>query len=179
MPRPTKNDIDSGIQGWDGKIDDNDEALFNAPLPIHEHTGDETDIESTFAAAAHDRCLVWIDHTVLGFVLYVSDGTTWVIADARDRSYLNLSATTTQAIGDRFIHFTGTGTVNYDLLAVASWPGQTVTLRNDKSSGTMNIDPNGSEVINALGAGNPFVVAAGETATIYNNGTQLYVSVAL
>ena len=63
MARPTKNNIDSGIQGWDGKIDDNDEALFNAPIPIHEHTGDESDIQATFPAAAHDRCLVWIDHT--------------------------------------------------------------------------------------------------------------------
>ena len=179
MTRPTKNDIDSGIQGWDGKIDDNDDALFNAPLPIHEHTGDETDIEATFPAAAHDRCLVWINHTVLGFTLYISDGTSWLIADSRERSYLNLTSTTTQTTGDQFVHFTGTGTVDYDLLAVASWAGSTVTLRNDKSSGTMNIDPNGSEVINALGAGNPLVVTAGETVTIYNNGTQLYASVAL
>lgn len=77
MARPTKNDIDSGIQNWDGKIDDNDEALFNAPIPIHEHSGDETDLESTFAAAAHDRCAVWVDDTTFGWSLYVSDGTNW------------------------------------------------------------------------------------------------------
>lgn len=78
MARPSKNDIDSGIQNWDGKIDDNDEALFNAPIPIHEHTGDETDLASTFAAASYDRCAVWVDHTTLGWSLYVSDGTNWV-----------------------------------------------------------------------------------------------------
>ena len=77
MARPTKNDIDSGIQNWDGKVDDNDEALFNAPLPIHEHTGDETDLESTFAAASYDRCHIMVDHTTLGWSLYVSDGTNW------------------------------------------------------------------------------------------------------
>lgn len=77
MARPTKNDIDSGIQGWDGKIDDNDEAVFNTPIPIHEHTGDESDIASTFSAAAYDRCLVWVDHTVMGWTLYWSDGTIW------------------------------------------------------------------------------------------------------
>lgn len=77
MARPTKNDIDSGIQGWDGKMDDNDEALFNAPIPIHEHTGDESDLQSTFAAAAHDRCAVWVDDTSTGWSLYVSDGTNW------------------------------------------------------------------------------------------------------
>ncbi len=77
MARPSKNDIDSGIQNWDGKMDDNDEALMNAPIPIHEHTGDETDLASTFAAAAYDRCMVWVDDTSEGWSLYVSDGTAW------------------------------------------------------------------------------------------------------
>lgn len=94
MARPSKNDIDSGIQGWDAKIDDNDEALFNAPLPIHQHTGDESDLEATFPAAAHDRCHVMVDHTSLGWSLYVSSGSAWVrmlaveqrpaVADATD-----------------------------------------------------------------------------------------------
>ena len=77
MARPIKNDIDSGIQSWDGKIDDNDEALFNGPLPIHEHTGDETDLAATFAAAAYDRCVVMVDDTTYGWTLFVSDGTAW------------------------------------------------------------------------------------------------------
>jgi hypothetical protein len=77
MARPTKNDIDSGIQSWDGKIDDNDEALFNAPLPIHEHTGDESDLQATFPAASYDRCTVMVDHTTLGWSYYVSDGVAW------------------------------------------------------------------------------------------------------
>ncbi len=77
MARPTKNDIDAGIQNWDGKMDDNDEALFNAPIPIHEHVGDETDLEAAFAAASYDRCHVMVNHTTLGWSLYVSDGTNW------------------------------------------------------------------------------------------------------
>jgi len=77
MARPSKNDIDSGIQGWDGKMDDNDEALFNAPLPIHEHTGDESDVATDFPPGSYDRCMVWVDHTTLGWSLYVSDGSAW------------------------------------------------------------------------------------------------------
>lgn len=77
MARPSKNDIDSGNQNWDGKIDDNDEALFNAPIPIHEHVGDESDLQAAFPAAAYDRCAVWVDDTVQGWSLYVSDGTAW------------------------------------------------------------------------------------------------------
>jgi len=77
MVRPIKNDIDSGIQSWDGKIDDNDEALFNGPMPIHEHSGDETDLAGTFAAAAFDRCAVMVDDTTYGWSMFVSDGTSW------------------------------------------------------------------------------------------------------
>jgi len=77
MARPTKNDIDSGIQNWHQKIDDNDEALFNAPLPVHVHTGNESNLASTFPAASYDRCIVVVNHSTLGWSLYASDGTTW------------------------------------------------------------------------------------------------------
>jgi hypothetical protein len=77
MARPTKNDIDSGIQNWHQKIDDNDEVLFNGPLPIHVHTGDETDLAATFPVASYDRCIVVVNHSALGWTLYASDGTTW------------------------------------------------------------------------------------------------------
>jgi hypothetical protein len=82
MARPSKNDINSGIQNWDSAMDDNDEALMNAPLPIHEHTGDESDLQSTFAAASYDRCSVMVDHTTLGWSRYVSNGTAWVRMEA-------------------------------------------------------------------------------------------------
>lgn len=111
MARPGKNDIDSGIQGWDGKIDDNDEALFNAPIPIHEHTGDESDLESTFAAAAHDRCAVWVDHTTLGWSLYVSDGTNWVrlLAAAQRPTIVDLTNSTGGTGNDTVAAVSGSG----------------------------------------------------------------------
>lgn len=81
MARPIKNDILSGIQAWDAVVDDNDEALFNGPLPIHEHVGDQTDLAATFPAASYDRCHVMVDHTTLGWVRYVSDGASWILAE--------------------------------------------------------------------------------------------------
>ena len=78
MARPAKLDIDNGIQNWDGKMDTNDEVILNAPFPMHVHTGDQTDLEAAFAAAAYDRCHVMVNHTTLGWSLYVSDGTTWL-----------------------------------------------------------------------------------------------------
>lgn len=100
MARPTKNDIDSGIQSWDGKIDDNDEALFNGPLPVHEHTGDESDLASTFAAAAFDRCTVMVDHTTLGWSYYVSDGAAWNRMGAMEQTPTVVDLTNANGTGD-------------------------------------------------------------------------------
>lgn len=178
MARPLKNDIDSGIQNWDGKIDDNDEVILNGPFPIHQHVGDETDLEATFAAALYDRCFVWVNHTVIGWTLYVSTGTIWEIDDARIHPFSNPTATLTMGPEHHgaFIRFTGTGTVDFDLQPAADWIDETVFVRNDKSSGTLNLDPNGSENINSV-SGGPLALAVGSTAMIYSNGIELFVSI--
>ncbi len=175
MARPLKNDIDSGIQNWDGKIDDNDEALFNAPIPIHEHVGDETDLEATFAAASYDRCLVWVDHTVHGWILMFSNNSEWHFLPF-ELDFDDFTSTTSQDVSHGFVRFSSTGTVDYDLLPAAQWSGRVICVRNDKSSGTLNIDPNGSEIINALGAGSPFVVPVGNTVSLFSTGTKVYAS---
>ena len=40
-----------------------------------------------------------------------------------------------------FVVFSGTGTTDFDLLPAASWSGRVVFVRNDKTSGALNIDP--------------------------------------
>lgn len=77
MARPTRDTVQSGVNGWDSTLNDNLIKLFDRPLAIHEHTGDESDLASTFAAASYDNCLVWVNHTVDGWTLYHSDGSTW------------------------------------------------------------------------------------------------------
>lgn len=80
MAKPSRTNIDSGSQNnWDTITNDNFAKLYDAPIPVYLHTGDESNLESTFPAAAHEECLVWVDHTTLGRVLYASDGTTWEI----------------------------------------------------------------------------------------------------
>ena len=176
MARPTKNDIDSGVQGWDGKIDDNFDIVLNGPLPLHEHVGDETDLEVTFPAALFARCFVLVNHTLFGWVNYFSTGVVWEVDDPLTRAYVEETATHSQDITDQFVHYTGPGTVDFDLLPAADWAGHTVTLRNDKPSGNLNIDPNGSETINNTGAGVPFVLPSGQTACIYSNGLEVFIS---
>lgn len=77
MARPTFSNIESALEAWDATLNNDIDILKDGPWPIYEHTGDESDIQSTFPAASFDRCVVWINHTVLGWVLYASDGSTW------------------------------------------------------------------------------------------------------
>lgn len=77
MARPSRDTIQSGVNGWDATANDNLIKLFDGPLPIHEHSGTEANLASTFAAGSYDNCLVWVNHTVDGWTLYHSDGSTW------------------------------------------------------------------------------------------------------
>lgn len=107
MARPTKNDINSGNQGWDGEMDDNDEVLFNGPFPMHQHTGNESDLASTYPANQYDRCWIMVNHSTLGWTYYVSDGTNWQLEG-------RLTATAITALTDS----TG-GTANDTLVAIS------------------------------------------------------------
>jgi hypothetical protein len=77
MARPTRDNIQNGVQGWDSTINDNLIKILDQPYPIPLHSGDETDLASTYAAASFDKCIIWVDHTVAGWVLYRSNGTSW------------------------------------------------------------------------------------------------------
>ncbi len=180
MTRPATVPINSGNQGWDGDMDDNFDVVANAPLPIHEDAAITTlaALQTAFPAAAHDRCFIWINLTTYGYTLCWSNGTSWITYGMEKRPVRVSSVTTSQVITDKFVRFTGAGTVDYDFLAAASWPGGTVEVRND-TSGAVALDPNGTETINGGGAGTPLSLAAGSTARIYSDGSALYASVAL
>lgn len=45
--RPTRLEIQHGAQDWDDDVNDNFKTLLDRPLPIAEHSGDETDLAST------------------------------------------------------------------------------------------------------------------------------------
>lgn len=178
MARPTRIPIDDGVNDWDALINDNLEALFDGPLPVHASASlTESNLESTFPAASFDRCLVWVNHSVVGYTLYWSDGTSWIPFGARQPA-TNLTATTTQVRADVFVRFTGAGSVDYDFLAAASWAGRTVVIRNDAGA-AIDLDPNGSETINGGGAGVALSLAAGSTARVYSTGAALFADISL
>lgn len=77
MSRYTRKIPGAGQASWDAEINDNFQNIFDRPLPIALHAGDESDLETTFPAASYDRCLIWVNHTVDGWKIYFSNGTVW------------------------------------------------------------------------------------------------------
>lgn len=77
MARPGSPTVASGDQDWDVEVDAGFENLYDGPIPVHEHTGDESDINSSFTASSFDRCFVWVNHSTKGWLLYFSDGSSW------------------------------------------------------------------------------------------------------
>lgn len=178
MARPATTPINSGNQGWDGEIDDNFDILALAPLPIFEDGAITTlaALETAYPAAAHDRCVVWVNLTTYGYTLCWSNGTAWITYGMDKRPERTNTVTISQLITDKFVRLTGAGTIDYDFLAAASWAGHTVEVRND-TAGVVSLDPNGTEQINTGGAGVALSLPAGSTARIYSNGSALYASI--
>ena len=177
MSRPTRIEIGSGTNDWDALVNDNLEFALDGPFPIHEDAAlTEATVQATFPAASYDRCLVWVNHTVVGYTLYWSNGTAWVPLGLPRAPERSSAVTTSQVAADVRVRFTGAGSVDYDFLAAASWAGRTVTVRNDASA-AINLDPNGTETINGGAAGAALSLAAGSTARIYSSGTALFADI--
>ena len=158
MVRPTRDTIQSGVNGWDGSTNDNFIRIFDGPLAIALHTGDQSDLESTFAAAAFDKCLIWVDHTVDGWTLYSSNGTTWSAFSGGGGGGGGGGPMTIQYV-------TGTATADSDenLLVVCTGTTYTVTLPSAAAvveghritikrvtSGTVTIDGDSTDTLDAF-----------------------------
>jgi len=179
MSRPLNIPIDDGVNDWDALINDDLEIILNGPLPIHESASlTESNLQSTFPAAQYDRCLVWVNHSVVGYTPYWSDGTAWIPAQGFRLPQTSLTATTTQVRADVWVRFTGAGAVDYDFLPAAQWAGREITIRNDAIL-AINLDPDGTETINGGAAGSPLSLAAGSTAHVRSTGAALFAAISL
>jgi hypothetical protein len=147
MARPTKNTIAAGQQSWDALVNSNFNALFTNPTPIPLHTGNESDLQSTFPANQYDKCFIWVVHTTRGNTLYVSDGTTWSIVREVYPGSVNTSTTISAADYD-VIRVDGTSAVTINLPPVANNNRRTLRIIKTGASGNITIDGNASETIN-------------------------------
>lgn len=84
MARPSHVGISSGLEGWDGEIDDNFDLVFSTPIPIAIYD----DFASLPAAASYEDCLaVIVDEDVL----CISDGSNWKRIGVAPPSYANFA----------------------------------------------------------------------------------------
>lgn len=171
MSRFSRNSIviNNGEASWDSKVNTGTLHTFDRPFPVHEHAGDESDLEATYPAASYDRCLVWVDHTTLGWILFVSNGTSWVQfsgSNVRSSSDATINATA----ADDYIIVTGAGGNTVTLPAVASLPiGKKITIKNS-TAGNVTVNPDGSETID--GALTAVSFTQYESFTLLNDGTE-------
>lgn len=175
MARPTRQTIDNGTNAWDSKVNTNFQNLFNRPLPVALHTGDESDLEATFPAAQYDKCLIWVDHSVDGWVLYSSDGTTWVLFSAGGGGgggpMSIQSITTTDTINDtENVLAVCSGTTYTATLPSAATvgAGHRVTVKRT-SSGTITVEGDSTDTID--GSANYLLDVALMSVSLVSDGT--------
>lgn len=75
MARNSLTDVDSGVEGWDTTINENNDVLGENPLPIVEYST----VGSMPSAASHDRSICAAQHGEIGYSLFISDGNDWLL----------------------------------------------------------------------------------------------------
>jgi hypothetical protein len=175
MARPTITPINAGNQGWDGVIDDDFDVLANAPIPVYESAAlTEANVASTFPPASYDRCMVWVNHTTLGYTLYRSDGTNWAPFDAQRRVSRNITGATTITLAEQAALITASGTLPYSITleAASLFQGRTLIFKT-LVAGTLTIARAGGDTID--GATTQTITTQFGVLRIYCNGSTYYV----
>jgi hypothetical protein len=171
MARPTRIAINSGNQGWDALVDDDFVQVYDQPFPIHESAGlTEANLQATFPAAAFDRCLVWVNHTVYGYVLYQSDGTNWIPRSSSKQITRTVTVATTFTAAEMAGIILSGGTLPYThvLPTSASMKGRKLIFKT-LVAGTLTIDGSGAELID--GVATITITAQYGKLTLFADGT--------
>lgn len=152
MSRPERIPLVNGQQAWDSVVNDDFKLVFNRPLAICQEQTDESttltesNLAASYAAASFSECFVWVNHSVRGFTLYRSNGTTWEIVRGATRLYArSISALATVQDYDDIIICGGT-TYTLTLPTAVGQSGRVLYIKRN-SSGTITVDGAGSETI--------------------------------
>lgn len=172
--RPTFPDLNNGAQAWDADFNDVKDGLVEKPLPIHEHTGDESDVETSFPAASYGNCLVWVNHTAMGWTLYATDANLqWrPLANTFRAERKNLTGADTLEIWENIVFCAGTPPYTVTLPTAAAAEGLTFNIKTTVA-GTVTVDASGSETID--GAANFQLTVQYQSVTLYSDGTTWHV----
>jgi len=180
MAKPSRDDLANGVNGWDADVNNNFIKLFDRPIPIFLHTGDETTIATSFPPATYEEAFVAIDDTQVGIIFYTVDknhpsgSATWVPLSGRGSAQRSSALTNSVTLGhdDLLVLGTPTAIATYTMRPAAQMRGQTVTVKN-LSTFALTVDGSGAETID--GALTHVLAAQYDKASYYSDGTSWHV----
>lgn len=179
MAKPLRDAIQNGLNGWDSTVNNNFIKTFDRPLPIFLHTGDESDIETSFPAASHEECIVVVDHTVLGLQLYVVDknhpsgGARWVLQSASDADApVVRNTTSTLDWDDRKVLSNPAGAIVLTVRPAGEVAGKTIHIKN-LSTFTVTVDATTEGLID--GAATFPLTVQYQSVTLYSDGSTYHI----
>lgn len=177
MAKPSRDAIQNGLNGWDSTVDNNFIRLFDRPPPIFLHTGDESDIESSFPAASHEECIVVVDHTVLGLQLYIVDKNhpsgsgRWVLQAAQDsHAPIVRNSASTLDWDDRRVLSNPAGNITLVLRPAGEVAGKDIVVKN---LSLFEVELSAASQID--GAGTFTLVAQQQSVTLYSDGSTYHI----
>lgn len=100
MAKPTFQGIASGMEGWDVEVSNNFSILQDGPVPIFESAGDETTLATDHPPGLYDRCMIFVNHSTKGWLLYFSNGSTWIVIGKAASSITKFTISTGGSPGD-------------------------------------------------------------------------------
>lgn len=179
MAKPSRDNVQNGLNGWDGTVNNNFIRIFDRPVPIFLHTGDETDLEAGFPAASHEECVVVVDHTVIGLQLYVVDknhpsgSARWVLQSAQDSDAPVVQNTTATLDWDarKVISNPSGGTAILTLRPAGEMAGKEVHIKN--VSATDQVDVASANLID--GAATFSLTVQYQSVTVYSDGATYHI----
>ncbi len=184
MAKPSRDTVQNGLNGWDGTVNNNFIRTFDNPFPVFLHTGDETDLEAGFAAAAHEECIVMVDHTVLGLQAYVVDqnhasgSAKWVLLSALDgHPPIVRNTTSTLDWDDRVVISNPAATITLTLRAAAEVAGKTIKIKNVSSTDIVDVaSASLMDGFSTLAAtANGALITQYQSVTLYSDGATYHI----
>lgn len=177
MAKPSRDEIQNGLNGWDATVNNNFIRIFDRPFPVFLHTGDQTDLEASFPAASHEECVVMVDHTVLGIVPYVVDknhpsaSARWILASANDSAApIVRNTASTLDWDDRVVLSNPAGAIALTMRPASEVSGKIIHIKNLSTfvitvTAASNID----------GAGTYLLSVQFQSVTLYSDGATYHV----
>jgi hypothetical protein len=178
MARYARQIPNAGEAAWDTKINDNDQNVFDRPLPLVKHAGDLASLQSTFAANQYDQAIAICQYSSTagdGLIFAVSDGTAWRALSGWQLSQRwilteNPSSPLTMDNSHDFIYKSGNSGITVNLQAIAgSNRGRMILFKNKAGvSNNLTINPNGADTIDGAAS---LVLTPGQSARLVSSGS--------